>query len=153
MPAGLILLVHHGWPPPVQNCNVTSVYMWRSKTKWNKITANTHGKLWGFFVTTAAIRSGAVPRPLSWRHGWRIIAENMWKSAVLFTEAPDEFTDKISVLYAFYSWLAKQNRSSSSWEVSEQIHYCFIKDEFSGLAGWKLSQSQLAGNSEQFFQF
>ena len=55
--------------------------------------------------------------------------------------------------FRFPSWLAKQNRYSSSWEVSEQIHYCFIKDKFSGLAGWQLSQGQLAGNSEQVFQF
>ena len=55
--------------------------------------------------------------------------------------------------FGFPSWLVKKNRYASSWEVSEQIHYCFITKIRARLADCQLLQSELAGKSEQVFQF
>ena len=55
--------------------------------------------------------------------------------------------------FSFPSWLVKKNRYTSSWEVSEQIHHCFITKILARLAHCQLSQSELAGKSEQVFQF
>ena len=55
--------------------------------------------------------------------------------------------------FCFPSWLAKKSRYASCWELSEQIHYCFKTGDLAGLACCQLSHSELAGNSEQVFNF
>ena len=70
---------------------------------------------------------------------------------VTITEAPNELNGQISVLFVFLAGWQK-DKYASSWEVSEQIHYCFITNNQAGFAGCQLSQCELPGNSQKVFQ-
>ena len=70
------------------------------------------------------------------------------------TEAPNEFIGQISVLFAFLAgWQKRTDIYISSVEILEQTHYGFITSDLAASADFHLSQSELAGNSEQVFQF